>query len=135
MKRRTDGRELKAAVMPTLAHPRSTHPPPWCMVPETMKRVGGGYDADALLLFKTRLETADKAVAELRADRDHLLRKLEHREADVREHKRYAEKLRADIALQRQGKENLAANTKGKVDEWLRCGSAAIARASGPVRA
>ncbi|KAG8460681.1 hypothetical protein KFE25_011456 [Diacronema lutheri] len=89
------------------------------MVPEGMKRVGGGYDADALLLFRSRLEKADKAVIDLRADRDHLLRKLQQKDEDVREHARHAEKLRADIERQRQGKEELTASTKDRVHEWL----------------
>lgn len=90
------------------------------MVPGSMRRVGGGYDSDALVLFKSRLESADKAVAELRADREHLLRKLEQKDADVREHKRYGDKLRAEISRQRESKEAFTATTKGRVHEWLR---------------
>lgn len=93
---------------------RAPHPPPWCLRPDNVSRVGGGYDSDIVMLFTTRLETAEKAVEELKRDREHLLTKLQHKETLVIAARKEAER-------QRRQNEGAEADTKEKVAAWLRC--------------
>lgn len=100
---------------------RGPHPPPWQMTPDTVTRVGGGYDTDVVALFTTRLQEAEKSVRRLQADRDALLARTSDAE------KARAAAAEALHAMRRKHdravheKEALLTETKQKVAEWIMC--------------